>query len=467
MGRVLWIEAKVEDSINKLLGQLKFQVGLVVGQFADVKDFGIHFVRCPDPVDDDVEVELSSSDDEIVNSKKKKEMKNTNKTTATDDIDSQWVIEHSRQVNRMLGGGMSVMGIYIFCDNETLTKIQIKLKGCLVAIQKRLEKNHFIRKSFPHLERYLIHICSQSGKLTCRTIDLKEEQLSLKPVEYKYQNFLDTWGSVMATVDVSIEVPVPLEHSTAIEQKVIYACEKELADIWNSCAVMGFKKVNENDILFENKKKMKKGKKEARTTTNISLFKKVNSNNVNCKAIEARCSTDSLIKLIGALHSKAFVNNKATIGEAVLYLKVDIIRSILTRVELLCEEAQVNNLDQVEEWSLVSPVRVFTPHVTKSLLFSDYVFKDECPDDVIGRFSDLLNITPKEEDLNYSEHSPDVAEVSVILHSDKQSDLHSDIASELSSSCHEESRDKKIYFAGIAAGFLAMLAALFKFAWNE
>ena len=69
MGRTIIFNKNLEDSVNNLFcsSPHKLQVGLILGQQSDSKDFGVHLVRCPDPVDDEAEIEMSSSgEDDIV-----------------------------------------------------------------------------------------------------------------------------------------------------------------------------------------------------------------------------------------------------------------------------------------------------------------------------------------------------------------------------------------------------------------
>ena len=467
MGRILLIEEELQDSINRLLSNQKTQVGLILGQVHEAKDFALHFARCPDPVDDEVEIETPcSSDDDVVIVKSKKNTKPQRSIESFELIDLKWVVEHARQVNRMLTGGIVVLGVYMFCTPDILAKNQAKLRQCLQQLQKKTEDNKWVRQSLPHTDRYLIHICASSRKITCRTIDFCDDQASPKPAEYRYQSFLSNWHTVSCFVDVNVKFNVPLsQEASKTEQKVMYACRKEVEDIWNAYATTEYKLVDETQML-ENKKPGK-GKSKLNTGQNIELllFKKSNSSNSNRMINYDTANVE--VKFVGSLCSKAFLNNKATYGDAVKAIKVDIIRSIFTRIELLCEEAEVNNLDQVDEWSLMSPARVFACFKKSNISFCDYVFKDESEADMIGRFSELLDLDLAQDDLVYLERSPDVSEVSMILRGERVND-QSEIASELSNSCHDaEPYDKKVYLVTTAAVATALFAVVIHFFYSE
>jgi len=463
MGRTLFVEESLEEYCSSYVGTEKQQVGLVLGQVSAAKDFAIHFARCPDPVEDEVEIEMSSSDDDVVVISNKQKKKDAGK--AVDEIDNRWVIEHARQVNRMLTGGISVVGMYVICGPQFLNQNLAKLKQCLASVHKRTEKNKYIRRSLPHSDRYLIHFCTSSRKLTCKTIDLHDDQSSLRPAEFKFQQVLSGWTSVSCSVDVQIDFVVPEAHEAhSLEQRLIQGCQEGLDEIWNSYAVLGSSLVDEDAPIVVNIKD--KGKpKTLNNSVDLVLHSEVKGSKSPCVRKE---NSMGHVKFIGSLCSKAYVHSKATFGDAVKALKADIIRSILARTELLCEEAEINNIYHMDEWSLVSPTRVFAPFKKSGIFLSDYIFKDEVAADSIGRFLELLNITPTEDCLSYLEHSPDSAEVSMMLQQgDRSPDMHSEIGSELSSSFREEEpQGKKVVGIAIAA-LAALFAAALNFMWND
>lgn len=469
MGRTLLFEDSIQTSVNQLLANQKTQVGLMIGQLSTSKDFVVHFARCPDPVDNEVEIEMASSDDDVVVSKieNKEKIKKESKLADvidTDGIDSKWIVEHARQVNRMLTGGMSVLGIYMFCSSDVLSANQSKLRTCLQAVQKKTEQSKWIRKAVPHNHRYIVHICASTRKVTCRTLDFHDDQASLQPAEYRYQPFLSNWNFVSSCVDVNVQFYVPnSQEAYRNEKKILYACQQEIEDIWNSYATTGHKLVDETKLLTDNSK-LKKGKKEDREIKFV-LFKKANSG--GDKGYIQYNAANVQVKLVGSICTRTYLHPKSTYGDAVNALKVDIIRSLLTRIELLCEEAEVNNFCQVDEWSLMSPMRVFAPFKDGQIYFSDYIFKDESDEDTLSRFSELLNISLVKDDLEYPEKSPDVAEVSMILHGDKIADHHSDVASELSVLSSQDEPQNNRLVAAAFAGIAALFATAMHFFWSD
>jgi len=458
MGRSLLIEKSVEDQVlENLYKKANFQIGLLLGQQSEPKDFVTHFIDSPDPVKEEAATEADDS-----GSPRKSKPSKTNKNDELFDV--KWVAEHGRQVNRMLIGGISVLGMFIYCPTDVASKNQAKFSQCLHSLQMRLEPNKWLKKAYLHSDRYLLHICSATKKLTCRSIDLLDKQATAKPVECKFQSFLSNWHTVATNIDVHINVSVPLSSkATETEKSILAACRYEIDQIWNAYATENCKLLDDEQLIatniLSNTKSKSKNKQDVQIgkCMTFTLFKSPAVKKVE-EVVEQEV-TYLEVKFFGAIHAKAALNSKASYGKAITALKVDLIRSLLTRVELLCEEADVNNLDQVEEWSLVSPTRVFFQVPNSPAYFCDYSFKDESVDDILSRFSELLNVSTKQSELVYLERSPDVSEASMLFHlPEKPSDQQSDIVSELSNSLLDEQGGKKHIY--LLVGVMVILIAI-------
>lgn len=454
MGRILWIEKELENQVKFLIPKVH-EVGLIIGQLTEAKDYAIHLARCPDPVDDEVEVEASNLDDAAFSFNCGR--KERGKTKCADsEIDPKWILEHSRQVNRMLTGGLSILGVYMVSSIDLFSSSQAKLRQCLHIIQKKVTNNKLLRGDLPHNDRYLLHICASSGNFFCQSINITDDQASLRPVELCTQSFLNTWRCIKTCVDVNVNSYVPLcQELFRTAQKIAHACQSEIESIWDSSAVIGFKILDESQPLDKGE-----GKAGFVDEIDITLFK--NSGLYNGKVIAETDSVISQVKFVGSIVAKAFLHPKATYGEAVKALKVDVIRSLLTRIELLSDEAEVNNLCHVHEWSLMSPARVFALYKDYNICFCDYIFKDESEEDSIGRFKELLNLPQSR--LLFPEQAPDASVASIIL-GEKTGDHLSDVASEISNQCIEEPRSNKIVAVGVAA-ITALLAVTIHFFSN-
>merc|ERR1711993_173360 len=164
-----------------MYGNVQWQIGLIIGQFTMQKDFIIHLARTPDPVEDEAEIESCQGNEKIPPKQEAKKIKKQQMLSSTDDINEKWISEHARQVNRMLPGGIHIIGIYIFSTPDLLDKNQAKLRQCICLVHKVTEQNKIIRNLMPHNNRILLHICASSRKVTCRTMDVADQQMHLTP----------------------------------------------------------------------------------------------------------------------------------------------------------------------------------------------------------------------------------------------------------------------------------------------
>lgn len=446
MGRSFLIEKLQEDKLKEFGKEKEFQLGLILGQQSEGKDYVIDFICSPDPTN-----ETDEKNDKIID-----DSKTTGSKKDKDQlIDISWMAEHGRQVNRMLIGGVSVLGIFVYCSSEAVSTNQSKLSKCLYSLHSHIERNKWLKKAYLHSDRYLLHICSATRKLTCRSFDISNKQATSKPVDYKFQPFLSYWHCTSTNIDVHVNISVPLSpKATETEKSILLACQYEIEQIWGAYCTSEDCKLLIEDQPIANNVISSKSKSKSKQEMNGQSLKFTFFKLPNAKKIEDLVEQETTyldVKFFGGIYSRAILNSKATYGDAIKALKVDVIRSLLTRIELLCEEAEVNNLAQVEEWSLVSPTRVFCPVLKlPSMYFCDYSFKDESVDDIVSRFSELLNLSVKNSELVYFERSPDVSEASMLFHSlVKSVDQQSDVVSELSSSLIEEginSSSKHIYF---------------------
>lgn len=457
MGRTVIAEENLKGVVDDLYGTHRWQIGLIVGQLTTQRDFILHLARSPDTVEDEAEIESCKDDSDMPPKQDKKQGKKSLKLSLSEEIDEKWITEHARQVNRMLPGGLNIIGVYIFSSPEFVIKNQAKLRQCIIGVHKVTERNKIIKSSIAHNDRILLHICSTTRKLTCRTMDISDNNMALRPAEFKYQSFLSKWNSVKCSfgVDVRFHIPVSSEKSR-FEIQILQGLQQQLEEIWDCIAIMDGKALNDDELLVEQTKSTKgKSSKEQARTYDVEFY--------TCQSCSkqqnmVKMSSVGLVKFIGKLYSQAYLHTKASKGEAVKALKCDIIRSILSRLQLLCEEAEVNNLYQVDNWSLVSPMRVFLPFKDTPIKFCDYVFKDEQVEDSLQRFSELLDISASGDSLVFNEESPDNEMAAQMMLESGSSSTTKEAAE---ASPFSEDSEKSNFVVCLIGVLVAIIAALF------
>eukprot|EP00794_Sanderia_malayensis_P016284 gene16283-17922_t len=137
MGRTIIAEENVRKQIDNLFGKHKWQIGLIVGQITTTKDFIVHLAKSPSPVEDEAEVEIGEEDNHKPLKQTDAKKNSSSKLSLTDEIDEQWITEHARQVNRMLPGGLNVIGVFVFCSPEIASNAQTKLRQCVFGVHKQ------------------------------------------------------------------------------------------------------------------------------------------------------------------------------------------------------------------------------------------------------------------------------------------------------------------------------------------
>lgn len=458
MGRTIIAEENLKQTIDELFQNCKWQIGLIIGQLSSKRDFILHLAKCPDPVEDEAEIESCQEDDVVTPKKGDKKPKSASPSSG-EEINSIWITEHARQVNRMLPGGLNIIGMFIFCSPEFATKNQSKLRNCINEVSKVTEKNKYIKNAAVHLERIFLHISSSTRKTTCRTVDLSDAVTTFQPAEMKYQSFINTWNSVRSILNVNVHFHIPVSsEKSRLETQILQGFQAELRKIWESTAVINGRITHGDEPLFEPAKSGKgKERKENRKTSDVELYSSQNTGRTDKLTKHTSLRT---VSFIGKIFSQAYLHAKATKDEAIKALKADAIRSLLSRLQLLCEEAEVNNLYQVENWSLLSPTRVFLP-LNKSVVgFCDYIFKDEQNLDSIQRFSELLGLQESEESMLFLEKAPDNDAVAKMSFDDQASSSVGKMPEKLEISDFTERNNIYACLIGVILAVIAVVVGL-------
>ncbi|XP_006818913.1 protein odr-4 homolog [Saccoglossus kowalevskii] len=383
MGRSVVAEESVQLFIDGLFGTNQWMIGLILGQNSSQRDFAIELVRSP--IDD------TGEDDEKGHTVKKK------KKPSLDTVDEQWTAEHARQVSRMLPGGISVIGVVAMAAPDVMTKSQAKLRQVMFAIHKTVTKGDVLLKDADVTERILLQICSLTRKTTCRTIDVSDLKSTFRPAELKYQSFVNRWSQLNTQVSVNVKIPVMKSSSRSNFQKQIQLGVKSWCKSLSQSLCLLNGKLKKLDELLDTTQTHKKKGGSAVSGSGPQNFKVaflLQNNSANTTIENKVCK--SMIILRGRISAKCYMNNKATVGEAVEALKEDVIHSLLSRCDLLCEDLQQTEDDIID--INTTPRRVYVQMPRSQIEISDYMFPDESTQDCVGRIQELLDfqISPDE-----------------------------------------------------------------------
>ncbi|KAH9602564.1 hypothetical protein KSS87_001042 [Heliosperma pusillum] len=339
------------------------EVGLLIGKLSRESDRGFVFDLVPTPSNDTGQspCSLVNNNKDDTNNKKKKNNPPSNSSTSSLVIDMDWVAEHARQVSRMMVGGITVVGIYLWAPEAAFKSSALLLSQTVkgVADAAPLPKNSSD-------ERLLLHISYSPRRLPvfsedfsgARTVnDILRDGISIHAKELK---------DAIAIVDgdlVTVTEDVP--------------CTSD--------------KLHEVELLVPF---MKHGSLEA------SNQKEVVGALVFC----------------GTVCSYSYLSSKEPVSQAVADIKEDITRSLRSRLDIIADEAEreiaaacrdesetnsemsdAKSVYQLilkplrKEFVLPFPRRVFIPWLTGSFV-CDYLLPNETFEAVRDHFVELLSM---------------------------------------------------------------------------
>ncbi|TYG69554.1 hypothetical protein ES288_D05G240100v1 [Gossypium darwinii] len=301
------------------------QVGLVIGKLNSALDRGFVFDLVPTQNDAG---QPACSVLEPAKDNKKKGWKSKSQTSDSSSnlvIDKDWVAEHARQVSRMMVGGIKVVGIYVWASeaafkNSTMVLCQT-VKGVAEAAST-LEDELDVR--------LLIHICYSPRRWTCRNCTLSSNitSSSLRPCDFKMGRVLTSLQTFKCLYNFDLRLPIYQEKTSKSETLVDFLCNgisnyvKEL---------QGAKAVIDGNLVVNDEACTTEGLHEVELL--LPFMKDM--------YIEA-CSQKDVVGVVnftGSLCSFSFLNSKEPISQAVADIKDDIIRSLRSRLDIICDEA--------------------------------------------------------------------------------------------------------------------------------
>ncbi|XP_039672720.1 protein odr-4 homolog [Perca fluviatilis] len=397
MGRSYIVEDAVEGYLSKLCEQQAGSItGLLIGQSSTQRDFVVTATRTP--------------------------QKEESAAAAGNSPDKEWVIEHARQVSRMLPGGLSVLGVFIITDadsKDTLTTV----RQLVFAVENLISSEHLWNPADDDVtDCVTLHVNPKTRKTFCRTFDVKDPKSMAKPADWKYQSGVcSSWSMVSCCINVDMLVPLP-DSRTGTEN--MDTSLKEELKAWahqlesGVCLIDGKKLAEDTELTGGQKRNV-------RQTYTAQIL--ITPDDQRLTDVVQRCGGSVSVR--GAIHSRAYLHsNKPKVKLAEKLLKRDVVSTVATRVQMLLEELLTSEEEskgssrvkqQTEQFCL--PRRIFCPvKASGPVCVCDYQFSDEGLSEVTDRLKEMLDIDAAEEDLDTRQETPaeiterDVAAVSAV-----------------------------------------------------
>ncbi|KAI7730305.1 hypothetical protein M8C21_019898 [Ambrosia artemisiifolia] len=329
----------IETRLNQ--SSLSCQVGLIIGKISSNLDKGFVLDLVPTPLNDagapaSWVVESKEDGGKKKGGSKTKSQSQSNASSEVLMVDKEWVAEHARQVSRMLVGGMKVVGIYIWVNeslfkNSTLVLCQT-VKGVADAAPVR---------DFGWDERLLIHISFSPRRWTCKNCSLSSNitSSSLRPCDFKMGRVLSILQKFKCVYNFDIRFPIFRENVSSsgnfagVLRDVISSHAEELK---GAKALIDGNLVNVDEQL-------------ASDSMHEVEFLIPFTQHTSFRAYSKEDVVGILV-FTGSICSFAYSNSKEPISQALADIKRDIISSLHSRLDVICDEAD-GQMDSVADGS--------------------------------------------------------------------------------------------------------------------
>lgn len=247
MGRTYIVEETVGQYLSNINLQGKpFVSGLLIGQCSSQKDYVILAAKTP------------PKEEQNENLKHPK--------AKLDNLDEEWATEHANQVSRMLPGGLLVLGVFIITSLELANDFQTALRRLIFAVEKSMNRKRLWNFTEEEVsERVILHICSSTKKICCRTYDILDPKSSPRPADWKYQNGLTTsWLPLECTVHVNIHIPLSATSvGYTLEKNTKNGLTRWAKQIENGVYLINGQVKEDDCDLLEGQKKSSRGNTQA------------------------------------------------------------------------------------------------------------------------------------------------------------------------------------------------------------
>eukprot|EP00873_Tetraselmis_striata_P025484 jgi/Tetstr1/445748/TSEL_033396.t1 len=319
MVRVCQADAGVETHVEALLAARKsVEVGLLLGRLGSgAKDYVLTLIRAPD---NDGAPAATCNEAAAAGKAKKGASK---PAAATIELDDMWVVEHARQVGRMLPGGIAVVGLYLFGPEAGFRQASRELAS--VAVES---------------DALLLHADSNSRKIV---VKVATADGALQPADLKFVPLLDSFVALTCSFDVALSTPAPASAASvaALLQRMAAA---ERGRIRSAEGVLPSGLPDGDALVLDLLKAAPGGGgdgggKGAAPSLPVELLCAMPSWDEDIGALVASVQGDAqgLATIQGRLHGRAYVHKRDTWSTALQALKADLAATLQARLDMMLE----------------------------------------------------------------------------------------------------------------------------------
>lgn len=268
------------------------------------------------------------------------------------------VTDHALQASRMLPGGLSVLGLYLFAPDSGFSSASSSLCKALASIASDLaalssspqqqRPNSGSTKAAPEQqELLLLHVDSTSRKFTMRSCLASHGEhaaaASLKPCELKFGPSLASLVCLRSSHSFDLALPAT-DASATLQQLLQAAVAQESARVSAALAVVGGSIPASStqplaDLLPASSSGVTGGGSSISDPVRVELYCSPAGNvPPPAAAAGAAATAAGSVRLQGTVEAIAYVHRRDAAAKALSELKQDITRSLTARMQLLENE---------------------------------------------------------------------------------------------------------------------------------
>ncbi|KAH0448196.1 hypothetical protein IEQ34_021996 [Dendrobium chrysotoxum] len=392
-----------EDRLSR--SSITAEVGILVGKLSSHLERGFVYDLIPTPPTDGGSPACSLKSESGGREDRKRGTKGGKASAEAISsllIDGEWVAEHARQVSRMLLGGMSVIGIYVWSSEASFKATSASLLAQAIRV---------VAQATPSLEsetneRLLIHISYSPKRWACRSCAVAS--VDLRPCDFKMSKLLALLQTYRCMYGFDIRIPVfqdLVSTSNTFKNVLCNGISRHAKELLSARALLDGKLVTENQQVT------------SAGTHNVELLLPFKSDAQQ----ESSDDISGLVVFRGAICAYAYLSPKEPTSQAISDLKNDIINSLKSRLDILLDEVE-DTLDMASNdlgkacgeivtgkpihqlllhelrkpLVLTFPRRVLIPWLS-DVFICDYLLPSETFEDLKDRCRELLSMeTPVE-----------------------------------------------------------------------
>ncbi|GKV19930.1 hypothetical protein SLEP1_g30126 [Rubroshorea leprosula] len=312
-----------EDRLSR--SSLPAEVGLLIGKLSLTLDRGFVFDLVSTPRNDAGQPACSLMETAKDDKKKGSKSKSQPADSSSLLIDKDWVAEHARQVSRMLVGGMNVVGIYVWASEISFKNSTMVLCQTIKAVAEAAS----MLEADPD-EKLLIHICYSPRRWTCRNCTLSSNMTSssLRPCDFKMGRVLTSLQTFKCLYNFDLRLPI--YHESASTSQTLSDNLRHGISIY-AIELRSAKAMIDGKLVVSDETCTTDGLHEVELLLPFTQDTYIGA-----------CSQKDIIGVLvftGSVCSFAHLNSKEPISQAIADIKGDIIRSLRSRLDILCDEA--------------------------------------------------------------------------------------------------------------------------------